>query len=90
MKPVYLFLPDFKAFFKGSNIKITDNSHPMYYIESDRTLRFYKYFKGVWYATAISTKAIPAGFTFDTLKQEFDATELPERPDAPGTVTVSI
>ena len=90
MKPVYLFLPDFRSFIINTKFKSAEDPFPVFHHEGDRSIRFYKYLKGVWFATAVSTKAIQSGITFADLTREFTSFQLPSRPDAPGTVTVSI
>jgi len=90
MNYIHVWLPDFRAFVRSKKFKSEENVHPVFYwIDIDETIiKFYKPEGGIIYVTTISTdeeslKKLPVDITIKGLIQEFEAIQIPIRPDAP-------
>lgn len=83
MNIIYLYLPDFKGFVRSKSFKGDDNTHPVFYFETTKSIRFYKPIGNVIYATHLIKKGLPADINIKNLTQnDFQAIELPIQPDA--------
>jgi len=87
---IKLHLPTFREFVRNTFFTSEENVHPVFYYEGTLEIFFYKYVKGVLYTVSLLKEMLPDGITIDGLKQEFNAIEVPERPDQPLQITGTI
>lgn len=84
-----LFLPDFKSLVRREAFG-GENSHPLFYYETDAVLNFYKPIDGVLYCTELTKGELPEGLTPSGLKREFNAIELSAEPDLKDKIKISV
>lgn len=87
---IHLFLPDFRSFVRSKSLSSSKNVHPVYYFETNNKIWFYKPIESIIYSTEIEKKKLFKEFTVVGLKQEFQAIEIPRRPDEPKAFSGTI
>jgi len=85
-----LFLPDFRSFVKNIAFNSEYNPHPVFYFEDDSLIYFYKPVGEIIYKVILFKEALPENLTVSSLKLEFEAIELPSRPDQPTIISGTI
>jgi len=84
---INLFLPDFRFFVRNKKFTTESNEHPVFYYEEDEIIYFYKPIGNIVYYIVLMKEGLPEDITVDSLKQEFDAIQIPKRIDSPKIIT---
>ncbi len=83
MKPIWLFLTDFRGLVKDTFIRSEENVHNVFYYDDPETgiTWFYKPIGSVLYYVSLSNKdeELPKDTTIRVLKVEFKAMEIREQ-----------